>query len=85
MSGLARLAVLLALFGGIGLPLGVALGLAIRRWRYVGALCRNGKTPARDIGVLRPGEQTDADRQEAILRENLLADEQARAQGLMTA
>jgi hypothetical protein len=46
---------------------------------------RNGKTPARDIGVLRPSEQTDADRQEAILRSNMVADEQARRAGLMTA
>jgi hypothetical protein len=46
---------------------------------------KNGKIPARDIGVLRPGEQTDADRQEAILRSNMAIDDQARREGLMTA
>jgi hypothetical protein len=44
---------------------------------------RAGKIPARDIGVLRHEEQVNADRTEAILRENMAADDMARRQGLM--
>jgi hypothetical protein len=46
---------------------------------------RNGKRPDRDIGLLRPNEQADADRNESILLSNLALDAQARRQGLMTA